>query len=314
MRCNVNRIVVEQNTSIGTINQALLIAQKTGIKTILVKNGIYHEKIKITLDGLTLFGEDQNKTIITNSDYAKKIHEDGKEFNTFRTYTVMVLANNVKIRNITIRNDAGPGSVVGQAVSLSVTGDLIEIEKCNLVGHQDTLFLGPLPKDLLERYQNLLPKDELIFPINHRVMIKSTVIQGDVDFVFGCANAYFITCEFISNPGNGYVFAPSTDEIDDFGFVVVNSKFTGKKANSKVYLARPWRDAGKLILVDCVMDSHIVDEGFHHWEGTTRYLTCRFFERGTTYLDGHFFERVSYVSDISDQELISLFNSYNWFL
>jgi hypothetical protein len=58
------------------------------------------------------------------------------------------------------------------------------------------------------------------------------------------------------------------------------------------------------------MDSHITDEGFNHWEGTRRDLTCRFYEKGTRYADGHPFQRVSYVKELAEEDL-KRYNSEN---
>jgi pectinesterase len=299
----MDRIIVDRNTEVNTIAKALQLAEGSGCHDIFVRKGIYEEKVKVTLSDLLITGEDKDNTIITYRDYAKKIHEDGKEYNTFRTYTFMVLANNVTLEHLTIRNDSGPGSVVGQAVALSVTGDMVKIDDCHLVAHQDTLFLGPLPKDLIIRYEGFQKDDELIAPKQHRVLITDSMIAGDVDFVFGCANACFLNCVFVSHPGNGYVFAPATEEDDFYGFTALHCRFIGDRNIRRVYLARPWRDFGKLVLIDCLMDNHIMEEGFNHWEGTRREATCRFYEKGTRYTDGHQFQRVPYVKELAEEEL-----------
>jgi pectinesterase len=150
----MDRIIVDKNTEVNTIAKALKLAEEKGCNEIFIRKGIYEEKVKVTISNLKITGEDKDSTVITYRDYAKKIHADGKEYNTFRTYTFMVLANNVTLCNLTIRNDSGPGAVVGQAVALSVTGDMVKIHDCHLVAHQDTLFLGPLPKDLIIRYRD----------------------------------------------------------------------------------------------------------------------------------------------------------------
>ena len=91
--------------------------------TLFLENGIYKEKIKITKKGITIIGESQEKTIIENDDYSLKVHNDGYEYNTFRTYTVMVNADDVTFKNLTIKNSCNNSNRCGQAVALHVLGD-----------------------------------------------------------------------------------------------------------------------------------------------------------------------------------------------
>lgn len=265
---------------------------------ICLKTGNYFEKIKIKWDSdYTLTIKGLKKVVISNNDFAKKRHQDQKEYNTFRTYTMMILGRNVTLENLTIENTCGSGKKYGQGVALALIGDQIKLNNCRLLGHQDTLFLGPLPKDLIERYQNFLPQDELIFPLPHRIHVKKTYISGDVDFVFGSAEAYFSECEFNSKARHGFVFAPSTDKNDEIGFVVRNCRFTSnsKDKSSHVYIARPWRDYGYCALYDCQMDNHIHDDGFDKWNNTSRDKTCRFYEFNSKYFDNHPYQRVNFV-------------------
>lgn len=293
----MHKIIVDKNTNINTINKALKLIKENEENEILIKEGTYFEKIKIKNNSFPLTIKGTKDTIISFNDHALKIHPDGKEFNTFRTYTMMILGNNVTIDNLTIINSSGDGKTYGQAVALSVIGNNIKIKNCTLKAHQDTIFLGPLPKDLIIRYQNFLPKDELIFPKKHKVEIDDTYIEGDVDFVFGSAEAYFNNCTFKSLSRSGFVFAPSTDIDDEIGFVVSNSKFIADNKTPNHFLARPWRDYGYLKLINCQMDNHIFDEGFDKWNDTSRDKTCRFIEQNSTYFDNHSFKRIYFVKE-----------------
>ena len=48
----------------------------------------------------------------------QKIHNDGREYVTFRTYTMLIKAPHFTLSNLTIENTAGEGHIVGQAVAL----------------------------------------------------------------------------------------------------------------------------------------------------------------------------------------------------
>ena len=299
-------IFVNKQSKINTIQKAIDSITDSSSKVVIhLENGIYNEKIKLTRPNVSIVGEDKYKTIITNNDYATKIHEDGLPYNTFRTYTLMVNSSNCTLENLTIKNTSNidfPDIKVSQAVSLALNGDLITINNCILKSHQDTLFIGPLPKNLIFRYNGFLPKDErIVFP-NHRVIITNSYIEGTVDFIFGSGNAYFNNCTFHSLSEEGFVFAPSTYEEDYFGFVVTNSIFTSSFKTPKTYIARPWRDYGKVVLINSTMANHICDDGWDKWQGTNRDKTCRFYEYNTKYFDNHEFSRTYFGKNLSSDE------------
>ena len=50
------------------------------------------------------------------------------------------------MEDLTIENDAGPGSVVGQAVAAYVDSARAVFRRVKLLGNQDTLFCAPLPE------------------------------------------------------------------------------------------------------------------------------------------------------------------------
>ena len=213
--------------------------------------------------------------------YAKEMHEDGRMYGTFRTYTVLVDGNHITFRNCIFENTAGPGNEVGQAIALYIDGDDICLENCVLRGHQDTLFLAPLPEKEIIPGGFLGPKQYT--PRYHRrVQFKNCVIEGGVDFIFGGAEAYFENCEFRSvEPG--FVFAPSTPEGNNAGFVAKNCKFTSIKEVGKhsCYIGRPWRNHAKIRLEGCYLGEHIHLAGWDDWNKPEAHNTVEFVEKGS---------------------------------
>jgi pectinesterase len=291
-------VVVKKKTKVDTINKALALVEAGG--TIIVFPGVYEEKIKITKAGITLRGFNPENTIITYGDYAKKMHRDGLEYNTFRTYTLLLRADDICLQNLQIVNHSGPGKVYGQAVALATLGDQIRIENCILDAYQDTVFLGPLPTDLIERYQGFLPEDELIAIENARVLVTKTTIRGDVDFIFGCANAVFNDCLIVSKDG-GYVAAPATPKEQEYGLTFINCRFQGQ-GSENTYLARPWRDYGMASFLNCTYQEHVRKEGFNEWDGTERDKTCRFYEYNCRYADSSPYARVGFARTLTEKE------------
>jgi len=207
--------------------------------TIFIRNGIYKEKIKVHEwnPNLRLIGESRDKTIITFDDYFDKI--DLGRNSTFFTSTMLVEANDVLLKNLTIENSSGE---VGQAIALSVTSTRVSVVNCKLLGNQDTLYASGIGKQFY----------------------KDCYIEGTVDFIFGSATAYFENCQLHSK-SDSFVTASSTPKAVEFGFVFNNSRITSAENVSKVYLGRPWRIYAKTVFLNCDLGAHIVPEGWQNW-------------------------------------------------
>ncbi len=249
---------------------------------VLFAPGDYRQKAMIRTPGLTLIGAGDGKTRILYNDYARKKHPIGGEFNTFRTYTLAVCADRVTIRNLSIINDALKPEILGQEVALSVVGTDFLMEHCTLSSTQDTLFLGPLPSDLIGRYEGFLD-DALRGGYWMQQRFESCLIEGTVDFIFGCGDALFENCEIRSlrdARDTGYVAAPSHELRQSEGFRFRNCRFTCEEGVTpgSIFLARPWRDFGISRFENCIYGPHIAQEGFDKWNDTRRDLTARFYE------------------------------------
>lgn len=244
--------------------------------------GIYRQKLVIRVPGLTLIGAGAGKTTIVYGDYAKKLDEQGREYVTFRTYTLAVCADRVTMKDLSIVNDALHPEIKGQEVALTVYGSEFRMEDCTLTSTQDTLFLGPLPPDLIERYDGFL-NDELRLGGEMTQCFVNCLIEGTVDFIFGCGNTLFDRCEIrsLNDARNvGYVAAPAHSLSQTEGLLFRDCKFTYEPGVTpgSIYLARPWRDYGLAAFENCSYDVHIAPEGFDKWNDTRRDLTARFYE------------------------------------
>lgn len=187
--------------------------------TIHIEPGEYRERVEIHRPYVTLVGETADSVRIVGSLGAKMPSGDGSgidgKLGTFRTYTVLVDADDVRLENLTIVNDAGDGREVGQAIALYADGDRLVVDACCITGRQDTLFLGPLPPREVKPGGFIGPKQFAPRRVG-RQYFRRCRIEGDVDFIFGGACAYFEGCEIRSlnrnMDVNGYVTAASTPE------------------------------------------------------------------------------------------------------
>lgn len=246
---------------------------------IYLEKGEYRQKIEIKRSGVTVTGAGDETKIIFG-DYAKKIHADGKEYNTFRTYTLCVSADGVTLKNLSVVNSNTEPETVGQCVALSVNGNNFYGESLNLVSTQDTLFLSPFPDDLVIRYAGFIPQNQLYCEGKRLHLFRNCRISGNVDFIFGCSEAYFKDCRIISiadKRGYGFVAAPAHPLAEDRGFSFIGCEFVSDGADrASNFLARPWRDFGKCNFINCRIENHIRPELFDKWNDTERDRTARF--------------------------------------
>ncbi len=235
--------------------------------------GIYEEKVVLSRANTILEGAGAEKTKITWHDAAMEILPDGMKRGTFRTATLLVDATRVTLRGLTVENSAAPREKVGQCIALYVDGDRFLCEDCTLSSYQDTLFTAPLPPKEVEKNGFIGPK-QFAPRTPQRQTYRRCRIEGDVDFIFGGAAAWFEDCDIVtvdgredrSAPWCAYCTAASTPEGQRFGYVFRHCRFTSEDFGpDSVYLGRPWREFAKTVLIDCELGAHIKGVGWHDW-------------------------------------------------
>lgn len=250
-------------------------------ETIYIKKGIYKERVEVRKNNISFVGESTDDTIITESYYARMIMPDGSKRGTFRSYTFFVYADNFTASNLTFENAAGFGDEFGQAIAVYAEGDNITFRNCKILGHQDTLFTGPLPMKEKQPGGFTGPTIDGIRRVVHQ-LYEDCYIAGEIDFIFGSATAYFKNCTlFALNRNqeiNAYYTAPSTYEGQAFGYVFESCTFTGNCPPKSVALSRPWRIHAKTVLLNCSYSNQIIDEGFTDWNKPESHETVYYAE------------------------------------
>lgn len=250
--------------------------------TILLPEGDFHQKLIIRTPGLSLIGAGADRTRIIFGDHARMSDSVNRPLGTFRSYTLAIIAPGVSIQDLSVINNAGDPSEKGQQVALSVYGDGFFMRHCSVRSTQDTVFLGPLPPDLIIRYREILPP-ELRAGEPVRSLFESCLIEGSVDFLFGGGEAKFLNCTIRSVADGrsiGYVAAPSHSRSQSAGFLFDHCRFTsdGIVPPQSVFLARPWRSFGIAFFLGCEYGNHINASGFDPWGTSGRSATARFYE------------------------------------
>ena len=205
---------------------------------------------------------------------------------------------------MTISNTAGDGSLKGQAIAVYADADKCIFENVKMTGHQDTLFCAPLP--LTERQKNGFMGPRVLTPRKlTKQLYRNCEIYGDVDFIFGGADAVFEDCTIVCNNReknvhqnedrgsddarfiNGYITAACGSR-DNLGFIFRNCTIRGEEGckKSSVFLGRPWRDEARTVFIDCCMDESIAPERFSGWGAVDKDQPDTYYgEYGSAYID-----------------------------
>jgi pectate lyase/pectin methylesterase-like acyl-CoA thioesterase len=220
---------------------------------VYIAPGTYQEKLEIKSPYISLVGAGMDKTVITYGDYAGTPSTEGKPGNTGNTFlsqTVKVEADHFNASNLTIENSAGPRTDVAQAVALNIKGDMASFESVKLKGHQDTLYNGNGSNRQGRQY------------------FHNSIIEGDVDFIFGEATAVVLNNNrlvLVSNvpegaSAGGHITAAAQANVTDKGYVIVNSQIVdGSSAKGTYDLGRAWKDFARVTYINTFINSSLFD-------------------------------------------------------
>jgi pectinesterase len=240
---------------------------------ILVRPGVYHERLYVQREKrfVSLVGQDPMTTTIAFGLKASDVGPDGLPIGTYRTPTVTIDADDFAIENLTIVNDAGPGS---QALALRVDGDRLVVRNSRLLGWQDTVFLD-----------------------RGRQYVEDTLIAGHVDFIFGGATTFFERC-WLHAWRDGYLTAASTPPEQRDGFVFADGRITGEPG-VHTFLGRPWRAFAQVTWLRTEMSDVVRPAGWNNWGHPERERTVRYEEFGSRGAGGDMTARVPWARRLS---------------
>lgn len=141
--------------------------------------------------------------------------------------TLWAQSRGLQLQNLTVANSLLDTTDAGEhpAVALRVDGDQTLLENVHVLGRENTLLVNTSDvsnKPVTNRYS--------------RVYVHNSLIEGDVDYVTGMANAVFDHVEFHTVSSRGVkqasVFAPITPANAPYGYLVIDSSLTGDKGFS----------------------------------------------------------------------------------
>ena len=245
----------------GLIDRNRLRLEDDSRIVILMKKGIYRQRIHLVGKHIKIIAESGVEIV-----YSQAANFLGKN-QTFQTSVVLLEGMDITVEGLTIRNDAGLGEEVGQAVALYVHRIDIKFINCEILGNQDTLCIGPI----IEKNRDGSVLDTPIkFKLGgkSKYLFSKCFIKGNVDYIFGGGSALFENCE-IKTIANGkeietYITAPCTPEGQKYGFVFKRC-IVMSEDGYKNYLGRPWRKFAKAMFIECTFAKGFDKQGWSLW-------------------------------------------------
>jgi PelA/Pel-15E family pectate lyase len=267
-------VAADGSGNVRTVQEAINKVPENNKKRfiIAIKPGVYKEQIRVPASKpyISFVGTDAQKTVLT---FSLSNKEAGSTSAAYATY---IGGHDFYAESITFENSFGTGS---QAVAVLVEADRAVFNKCRFLGWQDTLYAK-----------------------NGRQFYKDSYIEGHVDFIFGQAAAVFENCH-IHVKADGYIAAPMRFAADErSGFIFDKCRLTSSNTVKGVYLGRPWRDYGRTVFINTIMEADIRPEGWHHWE-PQREKTAYLAEYGSTGKGANPTARVAWARKLSDADI-----------
>jgi pectin methylesterase-like acyl-CoA thioesterase len=142
-------------------------------------------------------------------------------------------------------------------VALKVTADRAVFRRVRFLGYQDTLY--PASKHCDSDAGPCIPA---------RQYFVDCYVEGNVDFIFGDALAYFENCEIHALAHSTIMLTAQSKHYPEerSGYVFDHCRITADPGVQHVYLGRPWRAYATVVYLDTEMPEAIEPEGWHEWE------------------------------------------------
>ena len=228
-------------------------ASNTAPVTISLAAGTYREIVAIqTKHSVTLRGEDRSASIISYPNNGALQIPPGQTASMGTKFRAMIGvdgSNDLLIENITLWNPSPQLPTDGQSETLRIEGGFPERRaQRDHQGTQDTLLMSG------------------------QVYIANSIIEGNVDFVWGNGAVYFDHCEIKVVARKGYN-VQARNAVGAMGYVFVDCNLTADPGIVGHVLARTNKNVGlvgsMVAYLDCTMGPHIDPVG---WliDGSTR--------------------------------------------
>ena len=226
-------------------------------RTLFIKKGVYHEKIFIEKNFVTLLGEDKNKTILTIS-LARDIWrcENGDDWGVA---TINLKGNDIVLENLSITNSFGFDNIANkEGIHIDCPGDTANpFKTVKRDGHQMALRSFATTRLIVRNCILRAFGGDTVSPWNTdngMFYFKDCLMEGGVDFYCPRGWAYAENCEFVAH-GNVAAIWHDGSKFQDSKTVLRNCVFRGEDGFK---LGRYHRDA-QFYLINCSFPENMAD-------------------------------------------------------
>ena len=224
---------------------------------IQIKPGIYKERLFIARPNIELrgLGSDPSQVVLS---YDLSSRMAG---GTTRSASVTVSGDGFRAENLTIENTYsrtnGMSYEGGQAVALKVVADRAVFRRVRFLGYQDTLYADGKGCDTDKG------------PCRPaRQYFSDCYIEGNVDFIFGDALAFFENCEIHALAHSQVMLTAQSKRYDGerSGYVFDHCKVTAEPGADRIWLGRPWRWHASVVFMNTELPAQIIPAGWSEWK------------------------------------------------
>jgi pectin methylesterase-like acyl-CoA thioesterase len=249
-------VTVGPSGDFHTIQAAIDAAPPDGA-VIRIQPGTYREEIAVAKPFIQLRGTGARpEDVVLTFDKSA-----GTAGGTGKSASVLVTGDDFYAENLTIENTFSRNRPLNQegsqAVALRVGGDRAVFRHVRFLGYQDTLYATS--KHCAGEQGPCEPARQYFY---------ECYIEGNVDFIFGDALAFFDHCEIHALAhATVYLTAQSKHFPEEkSGYVFDHCRLTADAGAAKVWLGRPWRRYATVVFLHTRMSSEIVPEGWREWQ------------------------------------------------
>jgi len=248
----------------GTIQAALDALPPTATRTrvVLVRNGLYREKLFVTKSRLAIVGEDREKTRIEESILRREWRATHPDDWGAAVVNVGDDVSDILLANLTVRNDYGAANGErDHQFAIRGGGSLTRI----VLLHANVLSEGGDTLSLWNSFTGMTYQSDCTF-------------EGWVDFVCPRGSSWVSSSRFVAHSRTAAIWHDGSKD-RDHRFVVRSSRFDG---DAGFPLGRNNRD-GQLYLLDCSFSDAMADQPIYQpsaaesyaWEPRAFFHACR---------------------------------------
>lgn len=258
----------------STVQAAIDAAPASG-SLIRIRPGIYHERLVIAKPNIQLRGLGANPAdVVLTYDLSA-----GTAGGTTKSASTTISGADFHAENLTFENSFSRDKPLtqegSQAVAVKVTGDRAVFRHVRFLGYQDTLY--PASQSCESDRGPCVPA---------RQYFVDCYIEGNVDFIFGDALAWFEHCEIHALAHASVMLTAQSKHYaeEQSGYVFDRCRVTAAPGANKIWLGRPWRSYASVVFLHTELPAEIVPAGWSEWEhnGTAALPTVSYAEFDST--------------------------------